>query len=56
MGKFEALKCEQGHEISFTGVIDSEGKFLFINSNFQKNLQSNVLEILHNRFFDFVHP
>jgi PAS domain S-box-containing protein len=40
----------------FLAVIDSEGKFVFINSRFSKTLHANTLTLLYRGFFDFIHP
>jgi signal transduction histidine kinase len=37
-------------------VIDSDGRFVFINSQFQKELKASVIKIMHMTWFDYVHP
>jgi signal transduction histidine kinase len=37
-------------------VIDSDGRFVFINSQFQKELKASVIKIMHKTWFDYVHP
>ena len=37
-------------------VIDSDGRFVFINSQFQKELKASVIKIMHETWFDYVHP
>jgi signal transduction histidine kinase len=41
---------------SCVAVIDSEGRFVFINSQFQKALKASVIKIMHMTWFDHVHP
>jgi PAS domain S-box-containing protein len=56
MVKSDGIKEISGSSAAYMGVIDSEGNFVFINSYFHKSLSSNVLEILHKTFYDFIHP
>ncbi len=37
-------------------VIDSDGRFVFINSQFQKELKASVIKIMHQTWFDYIHP
>jgi len=37
-------------------VIDSDGRFVFINSQFQKELKTSVVKIMHETWFDHIHP
>lgn len=37
-------------------VIDADGRFVFINSQFQKELKASVIKIMHMTWFDYVHP
>jgi signal transduction histidine kinase len=37
-------------------VIDSDGRFVFINSQFQKELNVGVIKIMHQTWFDHIHP
>jgi signal transduction histidine kinase len=37
-------------------VIDSDGRFVFINSQFQKELNAGVIKIMHRTWFDYIHP
>ena len=40
---------------SCVAVIDSDGRFVFINSNFQNELKANVIKIMHMTWFDYIH-
>lgn len=40
---------------SCVAVIDSNGRFVFINSNFQNELKANVIKIMHMSWFDYIH-
>ena len=54
--KSDVMKDETNPDAVYTAVIDADGSFVFINSNFHKDLHSNALNILHKTFFDFIHP
>src|ERR1700733_13577021 len=55
-GQTDEVQPVKNQKNVYLGVIDVEGNFIFINSYFCNNLQSNVITILHTRFFEFVHP
>ncbi len=40
---------------SCVAVIDSNGRFVFINANFQNELKANVIKIMHMSWFDYIH-
>jgi signal transduction histidine kinase len=43
-------------ETACTAVIDADGRFVFINSQFQKELNASVIKIMHKTWFDYIHP
>ncbi|MFI5156486.1 MAG: PAS domain S-box protein [Chitinophagales bacterium] len=49
----KALKTEHAF---YLGVIDLDGRFIFMNSHLIKNLHPNVLSVINKKIFDFIHP
>jgi signal transduction histidine kinase len=43
-------------ETACTAVIDADGRFVFINSQFQKELKASAIKIMHQTWFDYIHP
>lgn len=43
-------------ETACTAVIDADGRFVFINSQFQKELNASAIKIMHQTWFDYIHP
>src|SRR5450432_2149196 len=56
LGQSDGVQPVRNQDHTYLGVIDGEGNFIFINSYFCNNLQSNALTILHATVFEFVHP
>ena len=40
----------------YLGVIDMDGRFLFMNAHLIKNLHPNLLSVINRKFFEFIHP
>jgi PAS domain-containing protein len=55
-GQSEWINALHGAHAFFLGVIDMEGHFIFINSKLIKSIHPNLLAVMNNTFYDFVHP